>query len=347
MVDRNGIPTPTQGVELVKTQILQPTTQRCRIIWDAINHIAAIGLIAFSLLVLATEAYAEGQIAFESTRHKRVPQVFVMSEDGREVRQITSKGMTSRPTWYPDGRRLLCVRETPYEVYLIRVYLKGSHRERILPITRGFFYINQPDFSPDGRQIAFLGFKEQDKMPGLYIIDASGKKLHKFIPFATQTDIGPDWSPDGQSIVFSNMDDIFLMDTQTFQVKNVTNSPRQELAATWSPDGAQLAVTSSDGLLLMTPVGEVIKQLTPRKGDVVGVQSWHPDGNRIVFSSPVRPGPRKKPDIYILDLETLVVNHLTKNPAFDQYPAWFDTAFAFSVKPKKQLITIWGGMKTP
>ena len=336
----------------MKTQILQPTTQKCRIIRGAINHIVAIYLITiclgtFSLLVLVTETYAEGQIAFESTRHKRVPQVFVMSEDGREVRQITSKGRTSQPTWYPDGKRLLCVRETRYEVYLIRVYLKGSHRERILPVTRGFFYINQPDFSPDGRQIAFLGFKEQDKMPGLYIIDASGKKLQKFIPFATQTDIGPDWSPDGQSLAFSNMDDIFLMDTQTFEIKNITNSPRQELAATWSPDGTHLAVTSSDGLLLMTPQGEAIKQLTPRKGDVVGVQSWHPDGSRIIFSSPVRPGPRKKPDIYILDLETLEVSRLTKNPAFDQYPALFDAAFAFSVEPKERLITIWGRMKTP
>ena len=331
----------------MKTQILQPTTQKCRIIQDRINHIAVIGLIAFSLFVLTMEVYAEVRIAFESTRHKEIPQIFVMSEDGRNVRQITAKGMTVNPAWYPDGQRILCVRETRDEVYLIRVNLKGSHREQILPVTRGFFYINQPTFSPNGRQIAFLGFKEQDKIPGLYIIDFAGRNLQKFIPFESQTDIGPDWSPDGQSIVFSNMDDIFLMDTQTFKIKNITNSPRRELAATWSPDGTKLAVTSTDGLLLMTPEGEVVKQLTRQAADIVNVQSWSPDGNRIIFASFVRPGPRIKPEIYILDLGTLEISRLTKNLTSDQTPAWFDTAFAFSVEPKEQLITIWGKIKTP
>ena len=331
----------------MKTQILQSTTQKCRIIGGGINHIAVIGLIAFSLFILTMEVYAESRIAFESTRHKDISQIFVMSENGRNVRQITAKGQTTNPTWYPDGQHILCARDTRDETYLIRVNLKGSHREQILPVTRGFFYITQPTFSPNGRQIAFLGFKEQDKVSGLYIIDSSGKQLQKFIPFVTQTDIGPDWSPDGQSIVFSDMEDIFLMDTQTFQVKNITNSPRWEIAATWSPDGTQLAVTSADGLLLMTPRGEVVKQLTRQKPDVVGVQSWHPDGSRIIFSSTSRPGPREKPEIYVLDLETLEISRLTKNPAFDQSPAWFDTAFAFSVEPKERLITIWGRMKTP
>ncbi len=331
----------------MKTQILQPTTRKYRIIGGGINHIAVIGLIALSLFVLTMEVYAESQIAFASTRHKDISQIFVMSENGRNVRQITAKGETTNPTWYPDGQHLLCVRDTRDETYLIRVSLKGSHREQILPVTRGFFYINQPTFSPNGRQIAFLGFKEQDKMLGLYIIDASGKKLQKFIPFDTQTDIGPDWSPDGQSIIFSNMEDIFLVDTQTFQVKNITNSPRWERAATWSPDGTQLAVTSADGLLLMTPRGEVVKQLTRQAADFVGVQSWHPDGSRIIFSSTVRPGQRKKTEIYILDLETLEVSRLTKNPALDQYPALFDAAFAFSVESRERLITIWGRMKTP
>ena len=331
----------------MKTQILQPTTQKCRIIQGRINHIVVIGLIAFSLFVLTMEVYAESQIAFASTRHKDTSQIFVMSENGRNVRQITAKGQTTNPAWYPDGQHILCVRDTRDETYLIRVSLKGSHREQILPVTRGFFYINQPTFSPNGRQIAFLGFKGQDKISGLYIINSSDKQLQKFIPFDTQTDIGPDWSPDGQSIIFSDMEDIFLMDTQTFQVKNITNSPRWEGAATWSPDGTQLAVTSADGLLLMTPRGEVVKQLTRQAADFVGVQSWHPDGSRIIFSSTVRPGPRKKTEIYMLDLETLEVNRLTKNPALDQYPALFDAAFAFSVEPKERLITIWGRMKTP
>lgn len=331
----------------MNTQILQSTTQKCGITQGGINYIAVIGLIALSLSVLTMEAYAESRIAFESTRHKGVPQIFIMSDDGREVRQITARGETTNPTWYPDGNHVLCVRYMRDDTYLIRVNLKRSHREQILPVTRGFFYITQPAFSPEGRQIAFIGFKKQDKMPGLYIIDASGKKLQKFIPFATQTDIGPDWSPDGRFLTISDMEDIFLVDTQTFEIKNITNSPRWEIAATWSPDGTQLAVTSMDGLLLMTPEGEVIKQLTPERADVVGVQSWHPDGSRIVFSSPVRPGPRIKPEIYMLDLETLEISRLTKNPAIDQSPVFFDPAFAFSVEPKERLITIWGRMKTP
>ena len=331
----------------MKTQILQSTTQKCRIIQGRINHIVVIGLAAFSLLAIATETSAEGFIAFESTRHEGSSQIFIMSEDGRNVRQITAKEETTNPTWYPDGQRLLCVRYTDDEAYLIRVNLKGSHREEILPITRGFFYINQPTFSPDGRQIAFIGFKKQDEMLGLYIVNSSGTQLRRFISFDTETDTGPDWSPDGRFIAFSDNKDIFLVNTQTFKIKNITNSPHDEIAATWAPDGAHLAVTSDDGLLLMTPEGEIIKQLTPQKADVVNTQSWSLDGDRIIFSSSVRPGPGNKPEIYTLDLETLVVDRLTDNRAMDQTPAWFDTTFAFSVEPKERLITIWGKMKTP
>lgn len=123
-------------------------------------------------------------------------------------------------------------------------------------------------------------------------------------------------------------------------LKNITSSPRDEIAATWSSDGMQLAVTSADGLLLMTPGGEIIKQLTPQKGDIVNVQSWSPDGNRIIFASFVRPGPGIEPEIYILDLKTLVVNRLTENRVMDQTPAFFDTTFTFSVESKERLLTI-------
>jgi TolB protein len=62
-------------------------------------------------------------------------------------------------------------------------------------------------------------------------------------------DYWPVWSPDGKHIAFtSNRDgnyDIYVMNADASDLRNVTRDPGQDNYAAWSPDGERLAFISN------------------------------------------------------------------------------------------------------
>ncbi|MBI1930839.1 PD40 domain-containing protein [Candidatus Poribacteria bacterium] len=331
--------------------ILQRLRQKRGTILRHLTGILVAQFVVFGLFK-AIEAHAESWIAFESTRSKGFPQIFVMSEHGEQIQQITPQRSTG-PAWSPDGKYIICERDAREEVYLVRIdWQEPGKPEYILEATRGFEVISQPSLSRDGLKIAFFGLKIESREMEFFITDFFGRRIQKVTRILGIGIVGPAWSPDGKTIAFVDpaQGDIFLVDAQTFQIRNITKSPRREIAVAWAPDGEKLAVSSDEGLLLMTKEGQVIEKLTPEgNGDIVGPGSWSPDGSRIAFSSFVRPGPKIPPEIYVIDLVTREVSNLTNHPGLDQGPAWFDTQFArpLAVSPQSKRLTKWGFIKRP
>ena len=61
---------------------------------------------------------------------------------------------------------------------------------------------DSPTWSPDGKQIAFSGFKGQYSA-AIYIVDADGTGLARLTtPRSHIEDVAPAWSPDGTRIIF-------------------------------------------------------------------------------------------------------------------------------------------------
>ena len=60
-------------------------------------------------------------------------------------------------------------------------------------------------WSPDGRRVAIVAIDNSDNRRGLYIADADGSNIRKLTPNAWRVDVdhAPDWSPDGQHVLFS------------------------------------------------------------------------------------------------------------------------------------------------
>ncbi|WP_182524119.1 TolB family protein [Nocardioides dongkuii] len=107
-----------------------------------------VGLAATSTTAHATYPGTDGRIAFV-----RGTQVYSMDQSGRDVRQLTSTGRSSRPTWSPDGRRIAFIREAGGRRDVWVMAANGSDERRVT--TSGAVTSAGATWSPDGRRLAY------------------------------------------------------------------------------------------------------------------------------------------------------------------------------------------------
>ncbi|MBC7894692.1 MAG: PD40 domain-containing protein [Cytophagaceae bacterium] len=117
-------------------------------------------------------------------------------------------------------------------------------------ITSGSGFDGQPRYSPDGRSIVFVS--DRSGSENLYVIDPDGKNLRALTRGTGQGFISPDWTPDGQYIVVSRSNDLWLYHRQGGAGLRLTgqtppapgggpggggNAPSNFMGASVSPDG--------------------------------------------------------------------------------------------------------------
>ena len=154
-------------------------------------------------------------------------------------------------------------------------------------------------------QIAFVS--QRDGNPEIYVMDADGGNQRN-LTNQPDRDWDPSWSPHGRRIAFvsdrdghfrADMPDtpsyeIYVMDNDGGNQRNLTNNPHDDRGPVWSPDGKRIVFTSrrernQDGhfnleLYVMDNDGGNQQNLTNNPGED-RFPSWSPDGKRIVFSS--------------------------------------------------------------
>ena len=104
--------------------------------------------------------------------------------------------------------------------------------------------------------------------------------------------LAPAWSPDGRRIIFesdfSGNWDLWVMDADGLNLRQLTRDPSAERFAAWSPDGTRVAFASNRSgtwdLWLMNPDGTQPEQLTRDLRDELA-PSWSSDGTKIAFVS--------------------------------------------------------------
>jgi len=104
-----------------------------------------------------------------------------------------------RPEWTPDGKALAVVlQDSGWD----KVYLISADGGAPQAITTGPSEDENPVFSPDGKQIAFVSNRDNAEERRIWIADSDGGHPHPLPHIRTGIDGEPIWSHDGKSIYF-------------------------------------------------------------------------------------------------------------------------------------------------
>ena len=147
-------------------------------------------------------------IAFSSARSGQGDVYLLAVEDlSAEPRQITGDPTSSElyVSWSPDSKSLAFVGHTRTgdNVYLV----PDVDYPAPAPITTWSRTQTRPSFSPDGSQLAFYSNHDDAGRFDLYVMALPSGKPRLQIEGVVMNHDGPQWSPDGQSIVYVKDDD--------------------------------------------------------------------------------------------------------------------------------------------
>jgi Tol biopolymer transport system component len=205
-------------------------------------------------------------------------------------------GDEEKAVFSPDGRQIAFVWDGEREDNL-DIYIKLVDTGTPLRLTFDPAPDFDPDWSPDGRHIAFRRSSAQGS--GIYLIAALGgpeRRLVDAAPSQSGTGRSLSWSPDGKSLAIvdatSHQGRIFLLSLDSGERRPLTLPPagsRGDSSPAFAPDGKSLAFVrtglgGTNDLYTVAVAGGEPKRLTFDNTFIDGV-TWTPSGSELVFAS--------------------------------------------------------------
>jgi TolB protein len=140
----------------------------------------------------------------------------------------------------------------------------------------------------------------------------------------------PTFSPDGKRLIFvavvEDKEQLFVMDADGKNQKQLTREPYNHEDPAWSPDGKKVAFVSDkddlEVIYLMNPDGTGLEPLTRPNARVIH-PDWSPDGTKIAYCTDddLQPPKKNASDIEVIDVKTRQVTKLITSGT-NTYPVW-------------------------
>jgi Tol biopolymer transport system component len=188
----------------------------------------------------------------------------------------------------------------------------------------------EPTISPDGLKIVFekdtcpiRSCEENDLNRGsIWVVNLDGTGLKKLIGDSKSDCRLPNWAPGGGKILFQRRDyplgvddypdwDIWTMDEDGSNQKNITASPGYDTDASWSWDGKYI-VYSSDfadlehpNIYIISSSGGQPQRITNSPLNEDGAPSFSPKGQSIAFESHATSDETSVTDIWLIKVKLI------------------------------------------
>ncbi len=274
---------------------------------------------------------ADGKwITFQSTRDGRTcDQQYTMRTDGSQLTKVSVGGKTTCGWFLPGATRLFfgsthaadstCpVKPDPSKGYVwgidpFDIYTVGRDGKDLKRLTNFGVYTAEGVLSPDGKRIVFTSLKDGDL--DIYTMNVDGTDMRKL----TNTpgyDGGPWWSPDGTKIVYRawhpthvdslkvyrdllkqrmirpNRMELFVMNADGSDQKQITNLGGANFGPSWTPDGRRIIFSSNHrnprsrnfDLFIVGLDGTGLERITTH-ADFDGFPMFSPDGKKLIWAS--------------------------------------------------------------
>ncbi|MFZ1080552.1 MAG: hypothetical protein WAO19_01350 [Candidatus Kryptoniota bacterium] len=183
-------------------------------------------------------------IAFEKDRY-----IYVEDLNGKKIRQVSSLGWDFRPSWSPDGQKIVFQSyghhpvpgNDTFSIWVAKSNGTNQH-QFIPPVGEGD---QNPLWSPKANKIVWTHGQR------LWIADSDGTSAHPLTPEPARAwEYIGDWSPDGKTIVYLHTDggssyEIWLINSDG-SCERIFRKGIQAVAIKWSRDGQFLFY--SDGM---------------------------------------------------------------------------------------------------
>ncbi len=242
--------------------------------------------------------------------------LFIIDRDGSNEQQLTDHpALDVGHSWAPDGRRLaFCSnRSGNTEIHVIDITTRD-----IRQLTRNVGlqgWAAGPDWSPDGKYIAYRQTPPQGGLTTIYVMSANGKGARPLVPADNWYRSGPRWSPDSKSVMY---------------VELLPPNPEQ---------GFNLAINN---VVIQKHGSKARRILETPKDWSINSACWMDNGKQVLIVANALDNPNSH--IYRYNLANENITNLTNQPRDNYSPDWISDK-VLSVTPLKKKKVRWGKLK--
>lgn len=264
-------------------------------------------------------SFDEQKIIYQSTVGElKCDQIFSMNIDGSNKHQVSKGiGRTTCSYFLPEDKKIiyssthLVDEDCPpppdrskgyvWQLYdSFDIFSANADGTDVTQLTSSEKYDAEATVSPQGDKIVFTSTRDND--PEIYVMNIDGSD-QKRLTFQKGYDGGAFFSQDGKKIVFRASrpkTDAKLTDYEELANNGLFRPSILEIY-TMNADGSEINQVTNFGKASFAPF-------------------FHPDGNRIIFSSNVNSTNGRNFDLYMINIDGTGFEQITFNDTFDGFP---------------------------